>query len=378
MLQKLKEFKVFPARYGFFPYIFLIYLVMPAYYVSIESGWKQIAGIGLLILFLVTYRQLYNSFDKKTYTYWLVIQIIIVMILAISYNLYNIFLGFFPAHFIGWYGKRVYFYRALGFFTLAISIPLLIHWDSLMIEKTYFYAIFIIIMIVSPFGIRSMNSRMELEKKLEEANEQIEELVKREERMRIARDLHDTLGHTLSMITLKSQLVHKLISKDIEKAKLETKEIERTSRSALRQVRELISDMRAITIAEELIETETILQAAGISFQFNGDSKLEDVPLLTQNILSLCLKEGITNVVKHSQAKTCIVQLIQRTGKIELTIVDDGKGLQDSNEEGNGLKGIHERLRLIDGFVEIISDKGTKLMITVPIIVKEKKAGVGS
>lgn len=378
MLQKLKEFRVFPARFGFFPYIFLFYLVMPAYYAAIEQGWKRFAGFGLLFLFLVTYRQLYNSFHVKSYTYWLILQISIIVILASSYNMYNLFLGFFPAHFIGWYKTKGRFYRGLGMFGLSIIIPFMVHWDTLIKESLYFYGIFIIIMLLSPFGIRTMNDRMELEQKLEKANEQIEELVKREERMRIARDLHDTLGHTLSMITLKSQLVHKLISKDLEKAKLETKEIERTSRSALRQVRELVSDMRAITVAEELIETETILQAAGISYQFEGDSKLEEVPLLTQNILSLCLKEGITNVVKHSEAKDCTVRLLNNPGEIELSINDNGKGLLEEAGDGNGLKGINERLRLIDGFVKIISQNGTKLMITIPIIAKEKKAGVGS
>ncbi|SEM51046.1 two-component system, NarL family, sensor histidine kinase DesK [Mesobacillus persicus] len=378
MLQRMKGLKIFPARYGLFPYVFLIYLVMPAYYVSIEQGWTRIAGIGLLLLFLVTYRQLYNSFDKKAYTNWLVVQVAIILILAIFYDLYNIFLGFFTANFIGWYKSKKMFYRALGLFILAIITPVMIHWKTLPIESIYFNAIFILIMLISPFGIRSMSSRMELEQKLNEANEQIKELVKRDERMRIARDLHDTLGHTLSMITLKSQLVHKLISKDLEKAKLETKEIERSSRSALKQVRELVSDMRAITVAEELIETESILQTAGISFRFEGDSKLADVPLLTQNILSMCLKEGVTNVVKHSQANNCVVQVVKKAGEIELTVLDDGKGLEGTSSEGNGLKGINERLRLIDGLVKIISQKGTKLIITVPIIVKEKKAGVGS
>ncbi|PMC34311.1 sensor histidine kinase [Bacillus sp. UMB0899] len=378
MRNKLKGFKVFPDRYGFFPFVFLIYLVMPSYYVAIEKGWKQVAGIGLLLLFLVTYRQLYNSFDKKSYTYWLVIQVVIIIFLAIFYNLYNIFLGFFAAHFIGWYKDKKTFYRALGLFAFAIIFPLIVQWKTLELANVFYYGVFIVIMFISPFGIRSMSSRMELEKKLDEANEQIKELVKRDERMRIARDLHDNLGHTLSLITLKSQLVHKLISKDTEKAKLETKEIERTSRSALKQVRELVSDMRAITVAEELIETEILLQAAGVSFQFTGDSKLEEVPLLTQNILSMCLKEGVTNVVKHSHAKNCFVQLVKRDGEIELSVLDDGKGLDETNEDGNGLKGINERLRLIEGFMKIISHKGTKLIITVPIIVKDKKAGVGS
>lgn len=351
---------------------------MPAYYVAIAQGWKRIIGIGLLLLFLITYRQLYNSFDKKSYTYWLVIQVFVILILAILFNLYNIFLGFFTAHFIGWYKSKKTFFKALSMFAIVILSPLIVQRETLELQDVYYYGIFILIMFISPFGIRSMSTRMELEKKLDEANEQIKELVKRDERMRIARDLHDHLGHTLSLITLKSQLVHKLISKDIEKAKLETKEIERTSRSALKQVRELVSDMRAITVAEELIESEILLQAAGVSFQFTGDSKLEDVPLLTQNILSMCLKEGVTNVVKHSQAKNCVVQLVKRDGEIELSIFDDGKGLNETVEDGNGMKGISERLRLIDGMMKIISHKGTKLIITVPIIVKDKKAGVGS
>ena len=378
MLQKLKGFKIFPVKYGFFPYVFLIYLVLPTFYVFQEQGWKQTAGIGLLLVFLITYRQLYHTFEKKTYTYWIVIQVGVILALAIFYNLYSVFLGFFTAHFIGWYKEKRTFYQALGLFAAAIISPLLVHRDSIELADVFYHAIFIFIMLISPFGIRSMNSRMELEKKLDEANEQIKELVKRDERMRIARDLHDNLGHTLSLITLKSQLVYKLIGKDVEKAKMETKEIERTSRSALKQVRELVSDMRTITVAEELIETENILQAAGISFQFRGDSKLEDVPLLTQNILSMCLKEGVTNVIKHSQAKNCVVTLVTRDGELELSVQDDGKGFEDTTRNGNGLKGINERLRLLDGYVTLNSQNGTELIITVPIIVKEKKVGVGS
>ncbi|MFZ0446950.1 MAG: sensor histidine kinase [Bacillus sp. (in: firmicutes)] len=374
MLEKWKEFKIFPKKFGFYPYIFLVYLIMPFYGVLMDQGWKKAAGIGLLILFLVTYRQLYHSFDHKSYTVWLLIQIGIIAILAVFYNHYNLLLGFFATYFIGLYQDKQSFYTVMTWFTFVMILLTIIHWDQLEL----FSAIFTVIMLITPFGVRSMGRQMELEQKLNEANEQIQELVKRDERMRIARDLHDTLGHTLSMITLKSQLVHKLISKDSEKAKLEAKEIEKTSRSALSQVRELVSDLRASTLAEELIETETILQTAGITFRFEGDSRLEGVPLLTQNILSLCLKEGITNVVKHSQASVCHIVIVESEGEIELSVHDNGIGLDGSTIDGNGLKGMNERLRLIDGSMTIISQKGTKLMIKVPLIVKEKKAGVGT
>lgn len=379
MLQKIKEFQVFPEKFGLFPYIFLIYLVMPSYTVIIVDGWKRIIGIGLILLFLVSYRQLYHSIDRRAYAYWLALQIGIIVILAVYYNLYNLYLGFFSSYFIGWFKVNKLFYLATAIFSIAMISPLLVHWDALSnLDGNLYNSVILAVMLISPYGIRSMGKRMELEKKLDEANEKIEELVKRDERMRIARDLHDTLGHTLSLLTLKSQLVHKLISNDVEKAQLETKEIEKISRSALQQVRELVSDMRTVTVAEELIETEAILQSAGITFHFDGDSELKEVPLLTQNILSMCLKEGVTNVVRHSGAKNCVVVLRKRAGEIQLSIQDDGKGFVDSYESGNGLKGIGERLRLIDGQVKIISHSGMKLCITVPIIVKEKKAGVGS
>lgn len=379
MVEK-RKFEIFPRRYGFFPYIFLVYLLMPFYYVSFASGLKEILGYGLLLVFLASYRQLYHVLDSKAhFNTWLMIQIAIVVALATFYHLNCVFLGFFSAHFIGWYEDKKQFLKALAFLGLALLLPILIYsmkntWTSNM----YYLFPFIAIMLVTPFGIRSMNSKMELEKKLDEANEQIKQLVKREERMRIARDLHDTLGHTLSLLTLKSQLIGKLALKDPQRASLEAKEMERTSRSALAQVRELVSDMRTITIAEEIMETQNILQTAGISVHLMGDTELTNVPHLTQNILSMCLKEAITNVVKHSGANNCFISIRQLEGEVTMTIEDDGKGLSDEKSNGNGLKGIGERLELIDGMLHLSSNKGTKLVITVPIIVKEREAHVGS
>ncbi|MCB6771060.1 histidine kinase, partial [Veillonella atypica] len=109
----------------------------------------------------------------------------------------------------------------------------------------------------------------ELERKLDQANQRIAELIKREERVRISRDLHDKLGHTLSLLTLKSQLVQRLISIDTERAQQEAKEIELTSRAVLKQVRELVSDLRTITIAEELVQIQQILRAANFTYQYS-------------------------------------------------------------------------------------------------------------
>lgn len=371
---KLRNIEIFPKKYGFFPYMFLIYLSLPILYISHQTGFKRIFGFVLLGVFLVTYRQLYCTMQKNSYSYWLAIQMIIVFYFSMAYDPNLLFMGFFPANFIGWYNDNKKIKIALLCFTVIELVPAYYH--GLFFSKSAFYFLpFLVIMFLSPFGIRSMNKRMELEKQLDQANEKIKELVKREERTRIARDLHDTLGHTLSLITLKSQLVEKLTKIDPDRAQMEAKEIQNTSRSALKQVRELVSNMRAITIAEELIQVQEILEAAGISYYYQGSTELTEIPPLSQNIISMCLREAVTNIVKHSKAKNCSITILKSTKHVQFIVKDDGVGLNNMNSNGNGLKGMEERLSLIDGEFNITHNKGTSLEIKIPIIQKLEKEG---
>lgn len=375
----MKKFSLFPSQFGFFPYIFLIYILFPIYYLTKETGIKQLIGIGMVALFLITYRQLYFAMGKRTFAYWLAVQLAIIFIFSMFYHLNYLFLGFFPANFIGWNREKSKFYRWLVILAVIEIVPYAFHlgktnaWFST--PELLYFVPFLIIMLISPFGIRSMNRRMELEKKLDEANQQIKELVKREERVRIARDLHDTLGHTLSLLTLKSQLVQRLTTIDPERARLEAKEMESTSRAALKQVRELVTDMRAATIAEELLQAQQILRAAGITYQYDGDVDFRELSPFTQNILGMCIKEAVTNVVKHSRATHCTITLFQKAGGLKVTIRDDGMGVNKDLFYGNGLKGMQERLALIDGEMAISNHSGAVLKMTVPIIKKAGKEG---
>ncbi len=374
-----RRFSLFPSQYGFFPYIFLVYIGFPVFYLTKEEhGLKQLIGYGMVLLFLVTYRQLYFCMGNKKFTYWLSVQMAIVFILSMFYSLNHFFLGFFPANFIGWFQNKTVFYRGLVSLAFIEIFPIVYHilmTGSPLTSKELIYFIpFLIIMLISPFGIRSMNRRMELEKQLAQANKQIEELVKREERVRIARDLHDTLGHTLSLLTLKSQLVQRLIPADPDRAKTEAKEMEVTSRAALKQVRELVSDMRAATIAEELIQIQQILRAAGITYQYDGKADFSRIPPFTQNIIGMCIREAATNVVKHSRAAHCSISAKLSTEKINITVSDDGMGVPNDQLFGNGLNGMKERLALVDGFLSLSSHNGAVLEITVPIIKKEEAA----
>jgi two-component system, NarL family, sensor histidine kinase DesK len=374
--RKGQEFHIFPKRFGFFPYIWLVYILFPLYYVSIEQGSKLVIGYLMIALFLVTYRQLYCTPSNRRFTIWLSIQLAIIFIFCLFYNLNFLFLGFFPANFIGWFTDKKMFKLGLLSLVFVEVVPFLITIGQSGLSYEYLYVIpFMIIMVITPFGIRSMNKRMDLEKQLEKANQQINELVKREERLRIARDLHDTLGHTLSLLTLKSQLVQRLTTVDPEKARHEAKEIERTSRAALKQVRELVSDMRSATITEELLHVQEILKASSISYHYTGDTDFEELAPFTQNMICMCLREAATNVVKHSKAKNCFVTIQQDPHHFKVIVQDDGMGHSNTNQFGNGLNGMKERLDLIDGLLSVSNNRGTKLEITLPIIQKGSKEG---
>lgn len=382
-MKKLKEaksagFEVFPTQLGFFPYLWLIYMSLPVINMLREEGWKMGIGFALIGLFLVTYRQLYFAAGTPRFFVWLGIQMSIIFILCMWYHPTYMYMGFFTANFIGWYTDRRKFTISLVLFGIIETIPLIKN-ASMLGKDLLFMIPFFLIMLFSPFGIRSLNRRQELERELAEANEQIRNLIKGEERMRIARDLHDTLGHTLSLITLKSQLVEKLAAKDPVKAQLEAREIQNTSRAALRQVRELVSDMRTATLPEELLEAQIILESADIQLVSTGDPKLEGISDLAHNILSLCLREAVTNVVKHSQASQCQIDIESLDNEWRLLVADNGIGLKGkdagaSSTGSNGLKGMAERLSLIGGTVEAVSGpQGTKLSIRVPIIIKNRK-----
>ncbi|MEI2396918.1 sensor histidine kinase [Paenibacillus phytohabitans] len=392
-----EQFRLFPRRFGFYPYIWLIYLVFPILNLKGYSGYKLLAGYVLVGLFVVTYRQLYWS-EGKTYSAWLGLQMLLIAVLCIVYSPYNLYMGFFASNFIGWYTELRRFKQAFIVFTVMIIGLALLSLAKMYGTEGIFLFPFVLMMLISPFGIRSMNRRRMLEKELDQANEVIKEMVKREERMRIARDLHDTMGHTLSLITLKSQLVEKLAVKNPERAQAEAREIQRTSRAALRQVRELVSEMRAVSVAEELAEAGEMLRSAEIRLEVDGDAALPGVSDLTQNILSLCIKEAITNIVKHSGANLCRIGIGMTAGEVRITVEDNGvgAGLQDRGAEGaaqrrdgNGMKGMAERLALIDGTLTLGpgtgsgigsgtgtgTGAGTLLTVVTPRVVKDRKDG---
>jgi two-component system sensor histidine kinase DesK len=199
--------------------------------------------------------------------------------------------------------------------------------------------------------------------KLRMAHEEIEHLAKVAERERIARDMHDILGHTLSVIILKSELVGKLIDLDPERAKNEIRDVEQTSRQALADVRHAIRGYRSQSLDAELKQAKATLETAGLSVK----SEAAEVSLTPaqESVVALVIREAVTNVVRHSQARNCSLRMTPVNGTCLLEIADDGRG--GLEVEGNGLRGMRERILALGGTLERETQDGTKLTIQFPL-----------
>ena len=173
-----------------------------------------------------------------------------------------------------------------------------------------------------------------------------------EERLRMARDLHDLLGHSLSLITLKSNLASRLLEKNPTAATQEIHEVERVARQALREVREAVAGYRQQTLRAELDAARQILEAAGIDCRIEYQPQL--FPLETDIVLGWIVRETVTNVIRHSRARHCLIRITSGDTYVRAEIRNDGPPHTESPriERGNGLSGLAERLAKVGGILE--------------------------
>ncbi len=213
--------------------------------------------------------------------------------------------------------------------------------------------------------------------RLKLAQEEVEDLAKLDERERIARDLHDLLGHSLSMITIKSELAGRLIEQepaDLERSAAEIRDVEEASRQAMSQVRRAVRGYRAQKLSTELAKCRMTLEAAGIEMEF--ESGPYDLNPDQESVLALALRESVTNVVRHSRASRCRIVMRTLKGRFELAVSDNGRGIQDL--EGSGLTGMRERVTSIGGTVDLENlDRGASVLVTLPTSGKTPTATSG-
>ena len=205
--------------------------------------------------------------------------------------------------------------------------------------------------------------RRRLSDRLVAAHAQSEHLAKVAERERIARDLHDLLGHTLSLIVLKSELASRLSATQPERAAEEIRDVERISREALAQVRAAVRGYRSVGFESELRQAREALETAGIAVEARVEQP--QLSAMQESVFAMALREAVTNIVRHAHATICRLSLRQNGRYCELEIADNGRG--GALEEGSGLSGMRERVEALGGILERDGSNGTLLRIRVPV-----------
>jgi two-component system sensor histidine kinase DesK len=227
------------------------------------------------------------------------------------------------------------------------------------------------------FAMIGFRMQIELTRQLRAARETVAQLAAGEERLRLARDMHDLTGQSLSMITLKSELAGRLLtrlpqSQERDRVRDEIEQVAAVSRQTLHDIREAISGYRRPTLAVEIITARTALEAAGVAPHDDADLTLLSGTFDpdAEAALAWCLREAVTNVIRHSGARNCHISLIRRQCSLSVTVSDDGGGCAQPSASGTGLRGMTERLSAVGGDVQIApgtTGGGFRLTATVPV-----------
>ncbi|QIK80521.1 sensor histidine kinase [Lysobacter sp. HDW10] len=226
-------------------------------------------------------------------------------------------------------------------------------------------AITVMISIAAFVGNHYQAERERKRAELKLSHDEVRRIAAFAERERIGRDLHDLLGHTLSVIALKAELASRLVSRDSAAAQVEIEEVARISRETLDEVRRAVSGIRNAALAAELASARLLMEADGTPMDI--DMQPFALPSETESALALALREAMTNVHRHAGASRVQISLTREDGNAVLRISDNGRG--EGIRAGNGLSGMQERIQAIGGRLEINAQRGhgTRLVAVVPI-----------
>jgi len=222
----------------------------------------------------------------------------------------------------------------------------------------------LVLIVMTGFGTISREALYDRNRALLAAQEEVRRLAGTAERERIARDLHDVVGRTLTLVALKADLAVKLVGRDQAASAAEMQGVATAAREGLAEVRAALAGVAAGSLGREAAASQDALAAAGVEAIMRGNPEAVDAD--AGAVLAMTLREAVTNVIRHARARRCTVEIAVESAVARMSVIDDGEG--GSFTEGNGLAGMRQRLRAAGGSLAVgPADPGTRLVATVPI-----------
>jgi two-component system, NarL family, sensor histidine kinase DesK len=313
-----------------------------------------------LLAFLVVY----------FWSYWigsglkLLLPIGIMAVIGIAFSPFNVGAGVF-FQYAGFFSSRLGTFGRTAAVTSSLCAIIILLTNTFSLGLNYLVPALLVTIALSVAGYNIFIGE-QVSQKLYRSQEDAERLAKIAERERIGRDLHDTVGHTLSVIALKSELARKLIESDPQKAYMEIGEVELVARKALSEVRETVKGYRSLDLAHEIDSVGRAFAAAGIALESTLDSGISSLPPKLETALVMMLREAATNIIRHAHATECQVIVSRDSDVVQLTVSDNGVGAAD--RKGQGIKGMEERMQALGGDLSISGDSGTHVCGTLPLV----------
>ncbi|HEX7324611.1 MAG TPA: sensor histidine kinase [Rhodanobacteraceae bacterium] len=317
--------------------------------------WPTVLSIPV---FLGLYLRAYLS--SRRHVVWYALGITALGLAVLPFNAYaGTYLIYACACAAEWGNPRRAFTLILGFMA-ALGVE----WLGFGIPWQYLANFWVLCLVIGGMGIYGSIQRQR-RADLRLSQDEVRRLAASAERERIGRDLHDLLGHTLSMVALKSELAGRLVERDPAAAGREMAEVAKISREALSQVRSAVRGIRAAALASELASARLLLETAGVQMDYWSDGN--DLPPAVETCLALVLREAVTNIQRHARANRVEVTVIVGAERVVMRIRDDGRG--GVNARGNGLTGMRERIAEHGGelWIESPRGKGTGIEVRLPL-----------
>lgn len=353
-------------------WLLLLYVPLGAIFHGHPSGLTVTGTLLAMGAFVAVYLSFWLSWYRRPSRRLVTVVVASLMILGLLINVasdvWTINPFIFPIVVAGYgFPSRLAVAAVFGLTTIAMAVvqPSLLVLKLSAADELFVELIGVLQLLLIGFGAFGVARLVGTITALGAAREQLARLAVEQERARFARDVHDLMGHSLSVITLKGELASQLIDSAPERARSEVRDIVRVARQALGEVREAVSGYRQPTLASELAGAQAALAAAGIECHI--EQAAGALTAETEAVLAWTVREGATNIIRHSKARRCSVLLNRDDDFVRLDIVDDGTG-GTAPQAGNGLRGLGERVRDKGGRLEAepLAHQGFRLRVALP------------
>lgn len=366
-MRDLRSFRLLPddPEVGRLPYLWLLYLgfvvIGPVFMGVTDVVWIWVGTGASILVFLPIYFRAYWLEGRPLLTTALTICALGAAVSSFNRGASTYFI--FGAYFAGFSADR----RWRGVQNVGLILATLLLTVSFIQPSPYFWVAALLgSLVVGILGVE-LRQRMHRTAHLRMARAEVDTLARIAERERIARDLHDLLGQSLSVVSLKAELAGRLLQIDPARAAAELKDIHDVARQSLSEVRTAVQGYRVGSgagLEHELTNARRALRTAGVQLQCDDDVAplARELDAEHEAVVALALREGVTNVVRHARASRCCVRFVVSTRAFGVEIIDDGRGRRGAY--GAGLLGMRERVESLGGRLELRDRPGTTVRLT--------------